>query len=1123
MSYTVSIHKQSSVRHSACAELTAPGVYSLILARTASIDVYAIQSSGLVLQHSTPVNGTVSSLLSFKPTNSHVSWLFVTTEEHVCFTLSYKDGKLVTEQVLRDLDDRLMPETDMEHLGIIDPDSRGILLHFNKGSLTYISLVPVSKSRSSKSLSAKSNSRVSSNAITGTLYPPIKLPIEELIIISIIFLANTEKPAIAVLYRDGQHAKHIKVYEIIVLEGRLEEIKGSGMRNVDQGATRLIALPSPAGGFLLLGEQIITYYSSAEDVRPKKIPFEGPTIFCAYARIDENGQRYLLGDESGHLFMLQLEFNSDKVESWKVNKIGETSIPTTLTYIDSGFFFVTSHFSPSTLFFLSAEAPHVQTLQIIPNLAPITDFQIVSRENSTDIVACSGAFKSGALRIVRSGVGVDILAELAEAGDVTGLWTVGNSIVVVSYIERTAILKGNFETGDIEDVSDWNFIDYGQPTISVGVFGEKMVHINKTAVKLIDIENNTVRSYENTISAAYIAEDYIIISTSLSNEIHMLDNSLKVLHSASLPNEVSCITATSELCFVGQWGSSKVLILNRYGLQKVGETETLLGGIPRSLQVTKLESMPKETLFVGMADGTLYTFRIDQDTVKSGELLDRKSMLLGTQPVSLYKMNNAIFAVSSHPTMIYGHSEKIALSTVNVPIPTALSLCHIADNTTESDDILVFASENKIYFGIIDSIMSTHVQTLELHETARRLTILSSLTSLVGLISLKTELDTYNNNEIVSCSVKLVDMSIFEISDTFCLDENEMAESITSGKLDGSEYIVVGTGYISDEKEEYENGRILVFEVTADKKLSLLLSSSVNGGVYALEILEDKLVSAVNSLVRMSRIFTDPNNGHLSIKHHCGFRSPTIAISLSGYKNYLLVGDLMKSVTLLKINKSDSSSKSEEYIFEEVSRHFEPMWMTDIEIIDESTSIGAEAEGNIVVFHNTAVEDNDGQERETSHSFLSHEYDQSLLEIVSSMKVGEVVNKIRRVKHSANMSFSSQTVTPQAYFATRDGGIYLYGKIRQEFVDTLINLQSNMSKVLNSAGNMSLLEHRAFSNVRRRLYEPLRFVDGDFIEQFLELSVEERQLIVEGNNGGINLGFGVDQITEVIEDLKRLH
>ena len=68
------------------------------------------------------------------------------------------------------------------------------------------------------------------------------------------------------------------------------------------------------------------------------------TIIC-YARVDQDGSRYLLGNMAGQLFMLLL-LKEDKMDGTSVVKdlklelLGEITIPECMTYLDNGYVYI---------------------------------------------------------------------------------------------------------------------------------------------------------------------------------------------------------------------------------------------------------------------------------------------------------------------------------------------------------------------------------------------------------------------------------------------------------------------------------------------------------------------------------------------------------------------------------------------------------------------------------------------------------------------------------------------------------------------------------------------------------------------------------------------------------------
>ena len=81
-------------------------------------------------------------------------------------------------------------------------------------------------------------------------------------------------------------------------------------------------------------------------------------------RVDNDGSRYLLGDMTGHLYMLLME-REDKmggtvgVENLKLELLGETTIVESLTYLENGYVKVDNRLGCSQLVMLNAKADSI--------------------------------------------------------------------------------------------------------------------------------------------------------------------------------------------------------------------------------------------------------------------------------------------------------------------------------------------------------------------------------------------------------------------------------------------------------------------------------------------------------------------------------------------------------------------------------------------------------------------------------------------------------------------------------------------------------------------------------------------------------------------------------------------
>ncbi len=78
------------------------------------------------------------------------------------------------------------------------------------------------------------------------------------------------------------------------------------------------------------------------------------------------------------------------------------------------------------------------------------------------------------------------------------------------------------------------------------------------------------------------------------------------------------------------------------------------------------------------------------------------------------------------------------------------------------------------------------------------------------------------------------------------------------------------------------------------------------------------------------------------LRLECSHFNNILALYLKTRGDFILVGDLVRSITLLQYKTMEGS-------FEEISRDYSPNWMTAIEIIDDDTFLGGENSSNIFV------------------------------------------------------------------------------------------------------------------------------------------------------------------------------
>lgn len=128
------------------------------------------------------------------------------------------------------------------------------------------------------------------------------------------------------------------------------------------------------------------------------------------------------------------------------------------------------------------------------------------------------------------------------------------------------------------------------------------------------------------------------------------------------------------------------------------------------------------------------------------------------------------------------------------------------------------------------------------------------------------------------------------------------------------------------------------------------------------------------------------------------YRTSTAPIDLAVAGNLIAIADLMKSVSIVEFKAGEKGLPDS---LDEVARHYQTAWATAVAHVAEDTFLESDAEGNLMVLH------------QNRHGVLPE--DRRRLEVTSEMRLGEMVNRIKRI----NVPVSSDaTVIPRAFLAT---------------------------------------------------------------------------------------------------------
>ncbi|KAG6793567.1 hypothetical protein POTOM_002781 [Populus tomentosa] len=1096
--YVVTAHKPTNVTHSCVGNFTSSQELNLIIAKCTRIEINLLTPQGLQPMLDVPIYGRIATLELFRPHGEAQDFLFIATERYKFCVLQWdtETSELIT-RAMGDVSDRIGRPTDNGQIGIIDPDCRLIGLHLYDG---LFKVIPFDNK--------------------GQLKEAFNIRLEELQVLDIKFLHGCSKPTIVVLYQDNKDARHVKTYEVALKDKDFIEGPWS-QNNLDNGADLLIPVPPPFCGVLIIGEETIVYCSANVF---RAIPIR-PSITKAYGRVDADGSRYLLGDHAGLLHLLVITHEKEKVTGLKIELLGETSIASTISYLDNAFVFIGSSYGDSQCKEILGHGPahsllvklnlqpdakgsYVEVLDRYVNLGPIVDFCVVDleRQGQGQVVTCSGAYKDGSLRIVRNGIGINEQASVELQG-IKGMWSLRSltddpfdTFLVVSFISETRILAMNIED-ELEETEIEGFCSQVQTLFCHCAVFNQLVQVTSSSVRLVSSTTRELRQEWNapsgySINVATANATQVLLATGAGHLVYLEigDGTLTQAKHAQLECEISCLDINpigenpnySQLAAVGMWTDISVRIFSLPDLNLI--TKEPLGGeiIPRSVLLCSFEGI--SYLLCALGDGHLLNFLLNLST---GELKDRKKVSLGTQPITLRtfssKNTTHVFAASDRPTVIYSSNKKLLYSNVN--LKEVSHMCPF--NSAAFPDSLAIAKEGELSIGTIDDIQKLHIRSIPLGEHARRICH-QEQSRTFSICSMKNQ---SNAEESEMHFIRLLDDQTFEFISTYPLDTFEYGCSILSCSFsdDSNVYYCVGTAYVLPEENEPTKGRILVF-IVEDGKLQLIAEKETKGAVYSLNAFNGKLLAAINQKIQLYKWMLR-DDGTRELQSECGHHGHILALYVQTRGDFIVVGDLMKSISLLIY-------KHEEGAIEERARDYNANWMSAVEILDDDIYLGAENNFNLFTV------------RKNSEGATDEE--RGRLEVVGEYHLGEFVNRFRHGSLVMRLPDSDVGQIPTVIFGTVNGVIGVIASLPHEQYLFLEKLQSNLRKVIKGVGGLSHEQWRSFNNEKKTV-DAKNFLDGDLIESFLDLSRSRMDEISKA------MEISVEELCKRVEELTRLH
>ncbi|BGP43549.1 hypothetical protein JCM10449v2_007590 [Rhodotorula kratochvilovae] len=1041
---------------------------------------------------------------------------------------------------------------------LVDPAHRCIVVHAYAGLVRIVPL-PGAAAASSSRRGSRGVVNAESNGLDLSASYNVRLSTLNITSLAFVPSASSAHPVLAAAYASHTGHKVLTTYAVDLAEKELADGPLAEQVLADPGSELVVPL---AGGVAVVGEESLTWYAMGEGDQEDNAKGKGravdgaggATVRCrlpvsrvtAWAPLDP--ERILLGDLYGKLLLVSATLaGAGRVTNLAVQDLGDTTSPTSIVPLSPSTVYLSSRFGDSQLVRLPStgaaadamqddEADGTNELALVESyasLAPILDFVLVGDSASSSsgyVVTCSGAYKTGSLRIVRRGVGLTELASLDVDG-VQRVWAFaspahseGAQLLVVGFFAETRVfrlLSGDADGGEEDELDleelDLPFFDAGSATLFAGALKGGLV-VQATAAGVGYEGRRWAPEGGKKVTAAAARDDgenlVVAVEGGRLVVLRVEGGALVQIGETTFPNDVAAlaVSASGSHAAVALWTSQDVHLVDLSSSPLAPcATHTIASTfLIRSLALTTFSSSgtaEEATLLAGLGNGTLVSLGVDLANGAFAPSASAKAVALGKRPLLLTEISHgagqrAVFVASDRPTIVSKSKDRLVYSGVNLadthavaPLPSGL---------------LALASPSALTLGRIGAIQQVDVRTVPLDEDEPRRIAHDAEGRCFVVACARRDVDRATGETSVQGVVRLLSEE-FETVATLTLDAGEEAQSLTLARPSSGEalFLVGTTRAPSSPDAEPTEGRLLVLRASASEgTLDLLSATRIGGCPYALVPLAGAgaghVASAVNAQVGVWSLADD---GSLALSASWG--GAFVAYALAAREDgTLLVGDALRSVTLLRFHPPQSAPMQGR--LEELARDYRSRYMLGVAPLAGGEVLGAETDLNLFTLE---------REKGAEQGRLE---DAGVLKPRGQWHLGQMVSRFRPGSLGQLLGDSSGVASPQLVYATSAGGIGVVAQLSEEAGRVLSGVERNLRGVLHGVGGLEQEEYRAFKS-DKTTQQSAGFVDGSFVEQFLDLTPEEQEKVVAGQSEHERLDVGREEVGRLLEEVARVH